>query len=86
MEVGLTEIDCMLIDDPQQKDELIARQLSHNSIVSQDDPATLKALYDQIEDVDWRAYSGLDDDSLGLLAEVSPRACPKPTSTSPRCR
>ncbi|MFE7330800.1 ParB N-terminal domain-containing protein [Streptomyces sp. NPDC057565] len=72
VEVGLEAIDCMLIDDPQQKDELLARQLSHNSIAGQDDPATLKALYDQIEDVDWRAYSGLDDDVLGLLAEVSP--------------
>lgn len=72
VEVGLDEIDCMLIDDPQQKDELLARQLSHNAINGQDDPATLKALYDQIEDVDWRAYSGLDDDALGLLAEVSP--------------
>ncbi|MFI9026318.1 ParB N-terminal domain-containing protein [Streptomyces sp. NPDC053560] len=71
-EVGLPEIDCMLIDDPQQKDELLARQLSHNSINGQDDPATLRELYDQIEDVDWRAYSGLDDDSLNLLAEVSP--------------
>lgn len=72
VEVGLDEIDCMLIDDPQQKDELLARQLSHNSITGQDDPATLKALYDQIEDVDWRAYSGLDDESLNLLAEVAP--------------
>lgn len=72
VEVGLDEIDCMLIDDPQQKDELLARQLSHNAINGQDDPATLKALYDQIEDVDWRAYSGLDDDALGLLAEVNP--------------
>lgn len=72
VEVGLAEIDCMLIDDPQQKDELLARQLSHNSIAGQDDPATLRALYDQIEDVDWRAYSGLDDDQLNLLAEVSP--------------
>ncbi|MFE6022364.1 ParB N-terminal domain-containing protein [Streptomyces sp. NPDC056441] len=72
VEGGLDEIDCMLIDDPQQKDELLARQLSHNAIDGDDDPATLKALYDQIEDVDWRAYSGLDDQTLNLLAEVSP--------------
>lgn len=72
VEAGLDEIDCMLIDDPQQRDELIARQLSHNAINGQDDAATLKQLYDQIEDVDWRAYSGLDDETLNLLAEVSP--------------
>ncbi|WP_051710154.1 ParB N-terminal domain-containing protein [Streptomyces sp. NRRL S-350] len=69
---GLEEIDVMLISDPQHKDELIARQLSHNAITGKDDPATLKQLYDAIEDVDWRAYSGLDDDVLQLLAEVSP--------------
>jgi hypothetical protein len=72
VEAGLDEIDCMLIDDKQQRDELIARQLSHNAINGQDDVATLKQLYDQIEDVDWRAYSGLDDETLNLLAEVSP--------------
>lgn len=72
VEAELDEIDCMLIDDPQEKDELLARQLSHNAINGQDDPATLRELYDQIEDIDWRAYSGLDDDQLKLLAEVSP--------------
>lgn len=69
---GLTEIDVMLIEDAQTKDQLIARQLSHNAITGKDDPATLQQLYDQIDDVDWRAYSGLDDDQLKLLAEVSP--------------
>ncbi|MGW1989593.1 ParB N-terminal domain-containing protein [Embleya sp. NPDC001921] len=72
VEAGVFEIDVMLIDDPQEKDQLIARQISHNSIAGRDDPATLKQLYDEIEDVDWRAYSGLDDEQLKLLAEVSP--------------
>ncbi|MGC0418393.1 ParB N-terminal domain-containing protein [Embleya sp. AB8] len=72
VEAEVFEIDVMLIDDPQEKDQLIARQISHNSISGRDDPATLKQLYDEIEDVDWRAYSGLDDEQLQLLAEVSP--------------
>lgn len=72
VEAGLDEIDVFLIDDAQTKDQLIARQLSHNAITGKDDPATLQQLYDQIEDVDWRAYSGLDDAQLNLLAEVSP--------------
>lgn len=72
VEAGLDEIDVILIDDAQSKDQLIARQLSHNAITGKDDPATLQQLYDQIEDVDWRAYSGLDDAQLSLLAEVSP--------------
>ncbi|WP_328434565.1 ParB N-terminal domain-containing protein [Streptomyces sp. NBC_00425] len=72
VEAGLDEITVMLILDPQSRDQLIARQLSHNAINGKDDPATLQVLYDQIEDVDWRAYSGLDDDALDLLADVSP--------------
>ena len=72
VDAGVFEIDCLLIDDPQEKDQLLARQISHNSIAGKDDPATLKQLYDEIEDVDWRAYSGLDDEQLQLLAEVSP--------------
>ncbi|MFF3583984.1 ParB N-terminal domain-containing protein [Streptomyces mirabilis] len=68
---GLEEIDVMLIEDAQTKDQLIARQLSHNAITGKDDPATLQQLYDQIDDVDWRAYSGLDDDQLKLLASCS---------------
>ncbi|MEU9887988.1 ParB N-terminal domain-containing protein [Sphaerisporangium sp. NPDC051011] len=71
-EAGVFEIDVMLIDDVEEKQRLLARQLSHNAIEGQDDPATLKHLYDQIEDVDWRAYSGLDDEQLQLLAEVQP--------------
>lgn len=72
VEASLPEITCMLIEDAQTKDQLIARQLSHNAITGKDDPATLQQLYDQIEDVDWRAYTGLDDDQLKLLAEVQP--------------
>ncbi|MEU7323398.1 ParB N-terminal domain-containing protein [Streptomyces griseoviridis] len=72
IEAGVHEIDCMLIEEYQSPQELIARQLSHNAIAGEDDPATLKQLYEQLDDVDWRAYSGLDDDQLKLLAEVSP--------------
>ncbi|MEV5930942.1 ParB N-terminal domain-containing protein [Streptomyces cellulosae] len=72
VEAGLDEIDVILIDDAQTKDQLIARQLSHNAITGKDDPATLQQLYDQIEDVDWRAYTGLDDEQLKLLAEIQP--------------
>ncbi|MEU6594269.1 ParB N-terminal domain-containing protein [Streptomyces sp. NPDC046881] len=72
IEAGVYEIDCMLIEEYQSPQQLIARQLSHNAIAGEDDPATLKQLYEQLDDVDWRAYSGLDDDQLKLLAEVSP--------------
>ncbi|MFD3848161.1 ParB N-terminal domain-containing protein [Streptomyces microflavus] len=68
---GLDEVDVMVIDEHLDEQQLISIQLSHNAITGEDDPATLKALYDQLDDVDWRAYSGLDDEQLGLLAEVN---------------
>jgi len=70
IDAGLTKIPVMEVLDEQSRDELIARQLSHNAINGEDDPATLKALYDQIEDVDWRDYSGLDDKTLELMSQV----------------
>lgn len=57
----------MLIDEPLPADRLTAIQLSHNAIAGQDDPATLKQLYQSIDEIDWRGYAGLDDATLGLL-------------------
>ncbi|MFD6094763.1 ParB N-terminal domain-containing protein [Nocardiopsis flavescens] len=67
---GLTEIPCLLISDRLTRDELIAKQLSHNALTGADDPATLAQLYNSIEDVDWRAYAGLDDQTLDLLDTI----------------
>ena len=64
------EFDAMIVRDEQSKQQIIARQISHNSITGEDDLATLKQLYDQLDDVDWRAYSGLDDKTLELMEAV----------------
>jgi hypothetical protein len=71
IEAGVYEGEVMLVLDQQSKDELLARQLSHNAIAGQDDDAVLAQLYDEIEDVDWREYSGLDDDQLNLMEKAS---------------
>jgi hypothetical protein len=71
IEAGVYEGEVMLVLDAQSRDELLARQLSHNAINGQDDDAVLAQLYDEIEDVDWREYSGLDDDQLGLMAKAT---------------
>jgi hypothetical protein len=62
--------EAMVVLDAQSKQEIIARQISHNAIAGEDDLATLKQLYDQLEDVDWRTYSGLDDKTLELMEAV----------------
>lgn len=70
-DAGLAEIDCILLDAPDlTRARRLALQLSHNSIAGVDDLATLKLLYDEIDDIDWRQYAGLDDRTLELLDEI----------------
>jgi len=67
IEAGLDEIDCLATDTPLTEEQKIAIQLSHNAITGQDDPATLKELYEKILDTELKKYSGLDDKTLELL-------------------
>ncbi|MER6076960.1 ParB/Srx family N-terminal domain-containing protein [Streptomyces sp. NPDC001833] len=71
VEAGLERIWWMEITEPLPRQRQIALQLAHNSIAGEDDPATLKALYEELEDVSMRLYSGLDDKTLDLLDEVT---------------
>jgi ParB-like nuclease domain len=71
VDAGLTDVDAMVIDEKLDPAQLVAIQLSHNAIAGEDDPATLKQLYEQIDDVDWRSYAGLDDKELALLDQVN---------------
>lgn len=64
------ESEVYIIDEPLPKQQRLALQLSHNSIAGQDDPATLKRLYAQLDDLEWREFSGLDDKALELLEQV----------------
>ncbi|WP_262387169.1 ParB/Srx family N-terminal domain-containing protein [Streptomyces sp. TRM49041] len=71
IEAGLERIFWLEITEPLPRQRQIALQLSHNAIAGEDDPATLKALYEELEDVSMRLYSGLDDKTLELLDEVT---------------
>jgi len=71
IEVGLETITCLATDDELSEEQQIAIQLSHNAIAGQDDPATLKALYEKILDTSLKKYSGLDDKTLELLDKFS---------------
>jgi hypothetical protein len=74
VEVGLTEIGWLETDDPLPRQRRLAIQLSHNAIDGQDDPAVLKDLFEELEDIEWRGFAGLDDKTLDLLEKVSPEA------------
>ncbi|MEU8521211.1 ParB/Srx family N-terminal domain-containing protein [Streptomyces sp. NPDC048577] len=71
IEAGLERIWWMEVTEPLPRQRQIALQLAHNAITGEDDPATLKALYEELEDVSMRLYSGLDDKTLELLDEVT---------------
>jgi len=70
-EAGLREILIMYTERQLSRQEQVAIQLSHNAIVGQDDPLILKELWEEIEDLDLKYYSGLDDKLLGTLEPVS---------------
>lgn len=70
IDAGLDKIIVLATNDELSEQQKIAIQLSHNSIVGQDDPATLKALYGKIIDVELKKYSGLDDKVLELIDSV----------------
>ncbi len=71
IEVGLERITCLATDDVLSHDQRLAIQLSQNAITGQDDPATLKLLYESILDTEMKKYSGLDDKTLELLEKIN---------------
>jgi hypothetical protein len=70
IEAGLPQIWWTQIDEPLPRQRQIALQLSRNAIAGQDDPAILKELYDELESVEWRQCTGLDDKAPDLLEKV----------------
>lgn len=71
IDAGLKTITVQAIDQYIPHSRRVALQLSHNAIFGEDDPAILKTLYEGIDDVEMRLYSGLDDKTLDLLDDVS---------------
>lgn len=73
-EAGLDEIELIVTHDKLSKDRQTAIQLSHNAISGEDDPSILKSLYEDIEDIEFKIYAGLDDKTLELLDQVQPES------------
>lgn len=71
IDAGLAEIPCLLLVQELSAQRRTAIQLSHNAIAGHDDPATLAQLYESLTDLDLREYTGLNDQELGLMAEVT---------------
>jgi hypothetical protein len=67
---GVPVVLVLYTDAALSKPERLAIQLSHNALVGQDNPTTLRELWTEIADVQWKVYSGLDDEMLRTLAPV----------------
>lgn len=70
IDAGIEEIDVMVTDTALSRSQQVAIQLSHNSLSGEDNLSLLKSLYEEMDGVDWRLYSGLDDKTLELMGEV----------------
>jgi len=66
-DAGLKEILVLYTERELTRAQQVAIQLSHNAVVGQDDLAILRELYDEINDVALKEYSGLDDVLLGRM-------------------
>lgn len=62
----LDQIPVIVITRELTEDEVISKQISHNSLSGYDDPEVLKRMYDAINDFDWRIASGVSDLDLGI--------------------
>ena len=70
-EAGLPEVLVMYTDKELSRQEQIAIQLSHNSLAGEDDLNILKSLWDEIDDLALKYYSGLDDKVLEEMEKNS---------------
>ena len=69
IEAGIETADCIEIVSPLTGEQRIAIQLSHNAIEGEDDPNTLRELYESLG-FDGKSYSGLTDDMFDKASPV----------------
>ena len=60
-EAGLENI-LVMVAKPEDKDDIVSKQLAHNELVGIDDETILSELFTSIEDVSKRIATGINDD------------------------
>lgn len=68
---GIEQILVLYTDAELSRDDRIAIQLSHNSLVGQDNPAVLRELWCEIDDLKLKIYSGLDEEMLETVENIN---------------
>jgi len=72
-DAGVGELLILYIDsktEKLQRQDQVAIQISHNSLVGEDDPLILRELWEEIDDISLKYYSGLDDKLMGQMPKV----------------
>lgn len=67
---GLSQI-LVLVIPHQDREQKIARQLSHNALAGQDDKQLLAELWREMDDLQAKLYSGLDSETVAELEKVN---------------
>jgi len=63
--LGYSKLNILYADEKDlTKDEIIAVQLSHNSLHGSDDKGILKRLFDEIDNIDWKEVAHISIDDL----------------------
>lgn len=70
MEAGIKWIMVIVILEEIELSRKISIQLSHNSLVGEDDQQILASLWARIEDIKEKCYAGLSSETLGELQNV----------------
>jgi hypothetical protein len=55
------------LESDLEKDEIIALQLSHNSLHGQDDKGILKRMFNEIQSIDFKFFANIDIDEVGSI-------------------
>ncbi len=69
IDAGLEKILVLVITEELSKSKRIAMQLSHNALVGEDDESILASLWEQIDSINDKLYTGLDSNSIKELAD-----------------
>lgn len=68
----LDKVPVIVVTRDLTEDEIISKQISHNSIDGYDDPQTLKRLYDSIQDFEMKVASGVTELELDVKLDNIP--------------
>lgn len=77
VQLGYNTLSILYADETElTRDEIIAVQLSHNSLHGDDDKGILKRLFDEIQDVDYKRFAHISVDDLDMTDMFSGSVVP----------